>query len=630
MEEDVAARRFFFMDIPKLHYKLTYKYDSVTNSAPGTKSESSSKSFSEGIGLRTSGWVYHTALLTYSIDVSPTWEQRSTKNNVGSKSESKTFTQTYATTMTFLRYKPYVPTIFARRNVSITNGANTSQSKKYNNTYGVNVIFKYQILPSSFRYSHYKGVQEGFFPYVELSDSVKLIMRFKKYLGISKFKVSYDDNETIARGQSISTTENGYSFSNEYKFADNRILSSDMRYDIFDSAFRKSRRYHLSERFIWRHREKLSTHYNLHYNTNESGSFRNENKGIGFNLSHLLYDNLATNIGTSVSNNQSSGVKHSKYNGRINFKYTRSIPWGKLGLKMGHSYTQSDTSVTDQIVSIIEEPLTLTTGTISLLSNKNVDISTIVVKHASLGIIYDLNLDYTISQLGSYIMITRKSQADGGDILDGQSVSVDYEYLADPPYDNVVISSNYGGTLSLWKVWRVYYNFFQNSEKYIAGIRPSELSNEKVHSAGMNLNLKWSKTSFTYTDSSSTKIPKKEWSVGETLTFQPNWDLFFNLSGRYRAVELIDVGATTKSIGFNSNVQWRTSKRSNMVLGSFWNKASGLGDEVRNYGFSAVLNANYRALRGELEYLYGLEENLIAMTKKERNSIKFMVHKQRF
>ena len=166
--------------------------------------------------------------------------------------------------------------------------------------------------------------------------------------------------------------------------------------------------------------------------------------------------------------------------------------------------------------------------------------------------------------------------------------------------------------------------------RFISGIRPEELINDSIHSAGTSLTLDWSKTTLTYSDIDTTSLPKKQWNVQETLTFRPRNDLFINFSGNYGEVKFKERAEVENITGFTSTLQMLTSARSRFTIEGYWHKASGAVDETINSGFSAVFEAAYRALRGRLEYTYSNEENITEQETTKNNYIQVMVNTKRF
>jgi hypothetical protein len=622
-EKDAFARRYFFMGMPELKYRFSYEYQRDIRSDQGFESKKESETFSEGIKLKTKGWVYHPALLLYNFTLSPEWDQISGRSG-DEKTESRNFLQGYFTELKFFQYKQYNINMFAGRSTIDITSNFASQSKRNMDRYGASLYFKYPVLPSGFNYFHTRIDQSGFFAFNEEKDSFDMQLSYDRHLGKSRFKASYEDTETTTQGNIVGNTEKKFNYNNKYDFNNNQTLSSDMDFKIIDADFTNSERYSVRENFLWDHRRNLKTRYNFGINGQESAGSKTESKNLGFNLTHLLYENLTTNIDALGRKNQYPGVKESYYGGRIKFNYLRRIPWGNLRMNTGHGYMINDQNVTSKDIEIIGESVTLTTGTSTFLSNQNVDIDSIVVRNETTLAPYDKDIHYTITEIGNYVRISRIQGVPGG-ISDGETVSVDYAYLSNPSFNSATLTSSYGISLNLWKVWNIFYRLNQKQERYLSGVSPDELIVDRIHSTGTDLTWRWSKTSLAYTDADTTSFPKEEWKVEEALTFKPMGTLFFSITGNYGEVRIKNLEEVENFRGYNASVQYLVSSAGRVTLRNFWNRASGAGEETITSGVSALFETAYRALRGSVEYTYSDEENVTSDERTRNNSIKFML-----
>lgn len=609
-EKDALARRYFLMNVPELEYKLSYEFEEELRTDQNIERKDRTSKFFEGFNLKTDGWVYHPALLEYKLTLSPEWEQQSTHSTVVGKIKSNTFLEGYYAELRFLQFKPYTFNMYAGKSTFRLSSNFAQRSTRNLDTYGATFLLKYPVLPSVFNYSHTRAVQAGFFAFDEDTDDLELQMNYNRYMGATRFRAAYKDTETTNQGVTTGLTEQKFDLNNKYGFNANRTLNSDLTYKTSEGSFTDLQRYSLSENFLWVHRKNLKTNYRFRMDVNEFATSRSETGSLTFNLTHLLYENLTTSINAVGTKSRSSGTNEGEYGGGVNFDYVRKIPWGTLTLNMGHSYMKNEVDRTDRIVEVNEESVILRTGTVSLLKNNNVDIDTIEVRNPVAPFnVYTENVDYTIEEMGSSIRIIRKA---GGLITDGQEVYVDYEYLADPEYDYSTVTGSYGIALNLWKVWHIYYNLNQKDERFLSGIRPDDLIHDRIHSAGTGLTWNWSKTNLSYSDVDTTNLPKEEWNVEETLTFNPQRDLYLSFSGGYGEIRFKEREEVENFRKFSSTMQMLTSQKSRLTVEGFWQETSSPREKIVNSGISTVFELAYRILRGSLEYTYSNEENLLA------------------
>lgn len=429
---DAHARRLFMMERPDVDFKFSFEFENEKRTGPNVSRENSTITLLEGLGLSTWGWAYHPALLSYKLELLPQWEQIIERQEPDDKSESKNFFEGYLTEFTFLQYKPYTLRLFANRSRSTISSNFAKKSKNIVDTYGGSFLLKYQLLPTTFDYAHTDTSQTGFFDFDEESDKLQMQMRYFKNLWDTRLKTSYTDTDTKTRGQKTGVTEQKIDLTNIYDINTKGELRTNFGYRNTEGSFFELTRYRASENLKWQHNKNLSTNYNYRYDKAEFSKTRSETSSLGFNLRHLLYENLTTSVNATGTKSQFSGSKELIYGGGVNFNYVRKIPWGRLNLIAGHTYTVTEEDEKADFIEIADEPLTLTIGQITLLANKHVNTGSIEIRNVPRTITFQKDVDYRVTEAGSFIRI---SCIPGG-LLDttlgctaGAPVVVDYTYI---------------------------------------------------------------------------------------------------------------------------------------------------------------------------------------------------------
>ena len=88
--EKIHAAQTFFIERPRLALDFAYEYENDKRTGT-TESDNTTRTFTEEFNLETNGWIYHPALLIYSLNFSPIWEQSTSRDtNTGDKT-SKSF-----------------------------------------------------------------------------------------------------------------------------------------------------------------------------------------------------------------------------------------------------------------------------------------------------------------------------------------------------------------------------------------------------------------------------------------------------------------------------------------------------------------------------------------------------------
>ncbi len=609
--KNVYARRYFLIERPKLGLEFSYEFEKDERTGSDIERKDTSMTFSGKLDIETRGWVYHPALVTYSLSLSPEWEQIYTKPDRGDKRTSKNFFLGYSAKFTFLQYKPYTLSVFASEHRTTFNSNFAARSKRKSNSYGAKLLLKYRILPTTLRYRHRKSTQSGFFSTDTERDNILLHMRHDKYLGDTDLNVSYTDSSQTTLGRTISIFQHRVNLRNISNLTrdESITLNSNLIYINTKSDFTKIVGYNVSEKLNWRHRKNLSTNYSFRYETSDFKETSRKSEGLGFGLSYLPYKNLSTLINARGSSSQFTGGKTTIYGAGLNVNYGKEIPWGRFNINTRHNYNINKRDITANFIQVIDESITLTTWAITLLENENADIGSIVITDTTGTILYLRDIDYRITEIDSFVRISR---IPFGGINDDDTVLVNYRYLSNPAFDYSTFSQSYKINLKLWSAWRIHYSFSHSKQRFLSGIPPDRLTDGTIHTAGTELRWKWSLTKLKFRDRDTTNVPTTSWNASETVSIRPFKKGFFSLSGNYGETKLKDTGEIQKFYGLHSNIQWVITKRSRLQIEGFYDKISGTALKTVDTGFSSLLEWYYRIWRVSLRYRFSHEKDEIS------------------
>ncbi|MEF9427121.1 MAG: hypothetical protein L0956_08100, partial [Candidatus Mariimomonas ferrooxydans] len=284
--EKAYARRYFLIERPKLGLYFLYEYERDENIGPDISRETRTMTYSEGLDIETKGWVYHPALVIYTLRLSPEWEQLSRKSAEEEERTSRTFLEGYFAEFTFLQYKPYTLRIFADRYRSTLSSSFAERLKIESNNYGATLMLKYNLLPATLSYNHLERKQTGFFITDEDADEFHLGMRYNKNLGDTRLTASYKDSTRTTLGIPIRILQQRAELQNDYNFTEDRrvTLDSNLIYRQTQSDFTESTQYGVFENLFWRHRRNLITNYTLRYNITNFETGSNESGALRFKL----------------------------------------------------------------------------------------------------------------------------------------------------------------------------------------------------------------------------------------------------------------------------------------------------------------------------------------------------------
>jgi len=629
MGEKIYAAEYFLIERPRLGLRFSYEFEEDERRG-NINREDSSSTFSEGFDVETNGWVYDPAFVVYKLRLSPEWEQRLQQNEGLEKRTTKTNLQGYHTELIFLQYKPYTLNIFANRKTSTLLSEFAQRSKTESDTYGALVSLKYSILPTTLSYQRQESIQTGFFTTDAEMDDFRLSVRHYKHLGDTRLEASYTDSTQTTFGRSINTTLENITLQNTYNLtADKKAsLNSGLRYMDAKSDFIKTTGFGISEGLQWRHKENLTTDYNLRYDKTDTDTFNIKSTTGVFNLRHRLYENLTTLLNIQGFSSQFTGGQEAAYGGGIDLNYQRKIPWkGMLNIMMGHNYKITERDITANLIQVTDESVTLTDGVITLLGNEDVDVDSIVVTDATGVIVYEKDIDYEITEIDSFVRITRITT---GRISNGQKVLVDYRYFISHVFDYSFYSQSYGINIMLWSSWRTYYRFVRLKQRFLSGIPPDKLTDDNIHTAGTELQWKWSTTRLEFEDKQTVNVPTKSWRAEENIILRPSDRLFLNLSGNYGAIEFKDTGDIERFNGIRANIQRLVSVWGKFTLEGFSNKISGNLEKNTETGVLSIFEWVYGIWSGNLSYRFLNEKNYISQDSLKKHYVLFEIKRALF
>jgi hypothetical protein len=594
--QNVWARRFFFIERPKLGLNLSYEFETEKRTGQDIDTVNTSQEFREGFNIQTKGWVYHPSLLTFNLGVQPRLTQ-----TIEGDSGGKPFLQGYSLDATLLQAKPYTLHLFGRRYEDLLRSAFARRSDSEVDTYGANMRLKYKVLPTTVSYIHRSVTQRGFFDSDEDSDNLRISMRHQKENSDTRLNANYNDTERTVSGTTTKTENSNSYIQNTYNITGDRrvVLDSLLSYRSTETGSIDTSNLRLYQYLEWRPRENLRSNYQVTYEDNKTGDFDRETTSFDALLTHLLYENLTTTVAGHGSLSDFTGGSEDIYWGNLDFLYRRRIAWGELSLNAGWKYQITKRGLTDNDIQVIDEPHVLIDTEVTLLDNQNVDVSTIVITDIARTIVYVENVDYEIFPRDSFTQIRR---IPGGGIADGQTVLVSYTYFT-TEFDDSIFSQSYGIAFNLWSALELYYEFFHAKQDILSGTSATEPIDDNVHIAGMRLGWKWTDTTFQYEDTNvTTGISTETWRAIETLTFRPARQLFVKLSGYYGNRKFKDTADTEKFYGWSSNIDWLIKRWCKLGVEGFQTVVSGKSEETTNTQISTILEFSYGIWRGKIEY----------------------------
>ncbi len=587
---------YYGIERPRHSMTLSYEYENDKRTGTSREADNTTQKFEERLDIMTGGWLVYPRLITFDLNIKPEWQQTRKELDSGEPDKSRSSLLGYSANVTLLPVKPYTFNFTGQRTQSTVSTTFAERSKIETNAYGAGLHLKYNILPTQLNYRHQENKQTGFFDSTNESDKVNLVMNHNQHLGDSTLNAEYQDQTTSILDKTRGSKNLNIAFQNNYIFNKQGRLVSRYSYSETENQTNETRIQRVNESLSWQHTKDLRTGYSFRYNNSIINKSRKESTGIGASLSSQPLKDLSASINTSGSLSRSPGVLEKNYGAGLGLSYNRKIPGGSILLASGHGYRFTSRDVTGDLTEVVDESVTLTSGTDTKLANSHVLIGTIVVTDTTGTVQYEAGNHYDVREVGNAVILSRNAIVSGGipAIVDGATVLVDYFHQNSDNFDSSIFNQSYTVDIYLWSILKVYYEFENSFQTIHSGSSTEEPEENTVNTVGTEVNWRWSQTFMEYQNRDVSDLPTEILSLRESITLRPYSNIFFNLTGSYSMTKLKNTGEKNRFYNFSSSLQWFPSRNASFAVEGFRRRQSGDHVMTEDTGFSSV----FRYIRG--------------------------------
>jgi len=248
---------------------------------------------------------------------------------------------------------------------------------------------------------------------------------------------------------------------------------------------------------------------------------------------HWLYESLTTSVGGSYGRTLLESGEITRTTIGIEFDYRKKTALGPLHLLYSHTRSLQKNDIpggTRQ--QVFDEQLVLSSTAVVLPSNPNVDTTTVVLTNATGTVTYTEGLDYNLIPRGNRTEVVR---IPGGQIADGQTVLIDYEFVTPADSEFETVTDNFLGEITPLPGWRFYGRYIQSIQSLVEGQDGSGLEDRKTTVLGTDYQRKGVSLYGEYSDVDSTSGPYTQYRVGAGYSrrFNSILDFGFNISDQH-------------------------------------------------------------------------------------------------
>lgn len=489
--------------------------------------------------------------MAFDIDLENGLNQRKEKfqSSAGGKSKNSNLNRFHVLS-SFLREKPYAFSLSADKSREIQNRDFFERQVIDSTKYGGNFGFKNDFIPVNFSFSNdSKTINRVTRPSQDFEDdqiSVSL-SKESEMTGGTHFDFTQDK---FSRTESGVPDQKGAS--QDLHLSNQKPLSGDKE-KLLTSLFhfyeltgtRDSSIFSLNERLDIKHNDFLSSVCSYDFSERSASDIDTLDHGFNIDFRHQLYESLNSTLNLHYFDSDATNFSQNIYGLSLNEDYVKKLgKIGRLSSGVGLGYDEEERKAPGNIVSMIDEPHTLTTGAVTLLASPDINISTIVVTNTAGAITYTVDVDYQLTSAGSRLQIQR---IPGGSIASGQQILVDYQASSSPFFKFNTLAKNYRFRMDfLDDLVGIFYRLTHEDHPRVTEEENTILQTLTDTIYGLDFNYKGFKIEWENEDYDSSLSPYKRQGLKESLSFNPSAKSTYMLQSSQSRLRLVNTRETQK------------------------------------------------------------------------------------
>ena len=409
------------------------------------------------VGLSLGGWVYHPNLLEYDCQTEFGLGYQKAKMDPGESASDTHFLQRYHVTMTILKQKPYVTTLFADKDLTYRDYDFFSRVRVDSQRFGANSGYAAGEVPFSVAFQHYdEDVLDLTRPSHLSEDTFSLNGNSQRRSGKANTQFSYNLDRFFRQDDGFSNQgglNQNVSVVDTENFGDRDWinLSSLLNYNSVTETPTPSNKLLLQELLQLQHTRRLRSFYEYAYDLSSTGDSDTSTHQGRLGLSYQLFDNLMSTFDVHGNLTQAAApgtyLDTRRYGVSLNEQYTRTLGnWGNITLGYNGTVDHEERNASGTLLPIPQEAHTLTGYEWTALNKLSVvEVRSVTSTN---GIAYQEGADYLVQTRGVITEIRRK---EGGNIPDKSVVLVDYVIALDPSGQYTSYANGVYFRLDFWK-----------------------------------------------------------------------------------------------------------------------------------------------------------------------------------
>ncbi len=595
-----AADIAYLVERPIIKLSLEYQKKDENRSGPGVDPRSEqTDTFWQRLELRSRGWLYHPDLLLFSFGLEPQWKQQDiTASDMFIRDDADNFLG-YFVDAHVLQQKTHSFKVFLRQSRNEFNSTLSPDNITETDIARAVWLFNSKLFPTTLTLERNDTKFQDFFSTRDNSDILRLESKYTSDKHQFNLLSEYVDQLRQIDVQIINVDRFLASMNSNYSFSDRSRLTSTIFNLDSESEVSDSKSFLWSERLMLEHRPNLRSDYTARFDSRENESFRSDTRFLSGAIEHQLYENLTTRLELYTSKDDFSDGEIDIGEIDLDFRYIRDIPVGMLTITNGYAYRVEDNNIDAESSQVLNESHTLTGTTPEFLARSNIDQGSVIVTDVTKTTTYIEGIDYVLSVVGQSVAIERRIF---GGIADGETVLVDYVFIARAPFEADRRAARFGANVDFWRTLRLYYNFSRIDEDLISGTRPFDLSDDRIQRVGASLRWRWSTTTADYELRDTVRTPLIRRRIQQTVAFRVTRSMSFGLSASYAETDFRESGSDSRTVGIAGNLRWDLGRWGRFEIDAFSRDIDGESQKTQSVGLISKWSVRYGDWSGFVRY----------------------------
>lgn len=393
--------------------------------------------FEERIGLALGGTVVDPSFITFNGDFSFALTQDRYEERLGRRDDTDKDTGyllQYDARINFFTGKQISGSVYALKQEDRINRAFQSTLDVDRKGFGTSWVFAHDKIPMELSYDYLEtdltgnddGLDNEHYTSSTFHYGARWLISDHHHLDLS---YEHAKNKQDYQGSPFSyeTTRDLFIIDHQLEFGDTyqhefrtrvhwQEESGDFARDFFE----------IGPQLTLRHTDDLQTIWKYQFNRERYEGLDVETQRADVSLIHQLYTNLTTTVNVfGLYEDVENDINTTQYGALVDWQYNRKNPYGQFFANLALAYDTEEVDGDNGQRLILDESQTFRDPVAILLRNQNVVEQSIVVTDAANRRIYRKAIDYIVVRQGTYTRLVRNRT---GDITDGQTILVDYQF----------------------------------------------------------------------------------------------------------------------------------------------------------------------------------------------------------